>query len=182
MEICIIYGLSNFSEWGDAPALGTGDPDSREEREEAMSNTKILAFVCNWCSYGGADNAGGMRLEYPAGVRLVRVMCSGRVEPQMVLEAFRGGADGVMVLGCHPGDCHYKEGNLNAQKRMLLLHAMLDQYGIDRRRFRLDWVSASEGQRFVEVVTEMHDRVQGLGPLALPERDARLRPAKEVAV
>ncbi len=132
-----------------------------------MSETKVLAFVCNWCSYGGADQAGGQRLKYPAGIRLVRVMCSGRVEPTMVMEAFKNGADGVLVLGCHPGDCHYKEGNYNTQRRMTLLHNMLAQFGIERDRFRLDWVSASEGQRFSDVVTEMFEGVDKLGPITL---------------
>jgi len=135
-----------------------------------MADIKVLAFVCNWCSYGGADQAGGQRFKYPAGVRLVRVMCSGRVEPRMVMEAFRLGADGVMVLGCHPGDCHYKEGNINTQKRAMILSSMLGQFGIEKERFRLDWVSASEGQRFRDVVTEMYQAVSKLGPLTLPSK------------
>jgi F420-non-reducing hydrogenase iron-sulfur subunit len=130
-----------------------------------MSDAKLLVFVCNWCSYGGADQAGGLKLEYPSGVRLVKVMCSGRVDPQMVLEAFLNSADGVLILGCHPGDCHYKEGNYNALKRAALLAPLLEQYGIEAERFRIDWVSAGEGERFSEVVTEMFATVSALGKL-----------------
>lgn len=135
-----------------------------------MTEPKILTFLCNWCSYGGADQAGGLRLEYPGGVRLVRVMCSGRVDPQMVLAGFRAGADGVLLLGCHIGDCHYKQGNLFAQKRAKLLTPMLAQFGIEPQRFRLDWVSASEGERFSRIVREMSDAVAALGPLELAPR------------
>ncbi len=133
-----------------------------------MSDIKVLTFVCNWCSYGGADTAGGLKVDVPGGVRLVRVMCSGRVDPQMILEAYRAGADGVMVLGCHPGDCHYKKGNYAAQNRAVVLATMLQQYGIDETRFRLDWVSAGEGERFGKVVNAMYDAVCELGPLRLP--------------
>ncbi len=136
------------------------------------SELRILAFVCNWCSYGGADMAGGLKLAYPENVRLVRVMCSGRVDPQMVLKAFREGADGVMILGCHPGDCHYKEGNYFAQNRAHLLAALLSQYGIEPGRFRLDWVSAGEGERFSKVVSEMVESVDILSPLHLHRRTA----------
>jgi F420-non-reducing hydrogenase iron-sulfur subunit len=127
----------------------------------------IIAFVCNWCSYAGADSAGGQRLEYPASVKLVRVMCSGRVDPQFVMQAFRDGADGVMVLGCHPGDCHYRNGNIKALRRFELFATMLAQFGIDSKRFKLDWVSAGEAKRFAEVVTDMTNAVRGLGPLVL---------------
>jgi len=135
-----------------------------------MDEPKILTFVCNWCSYAGADQAGGKKLNYPAGVRLVRVMCSGRVDAQMVLKAFRAGADGVMILGCHPGACHYKEGNYYARKRAKLLANMLEQFGIEPARFRIDWVSAGEGERFAKVVTEMSQAVAALGPLSLPNK------------
>ncbi len=135
-----------------------------------MGNLKILTFVCNWCSYGGADQAGGLKLVYPESIRLVKVMCSGRVDPQMVVNALRDGADGVLVLGCHPGDCHYKEGNYAAQNRATLLAPMLQQFGIEEQRFRLDWVSAGEGERFSKVVTEMHDAVAPLGKLHLHSR------------
>lgn len=136
-----------------------------------MADVKLLTFVCNWCSYGGADQAGGLKVAYPAGVRLVKVMCSGRVDPQMILKGFREGADGVLVLGCHPGDCHYKSGNYSAQKRMLLLEPMLGQFGIEQERFQLNWVSAGEGERFGKVVNEMYAKVASLGPLHLTPRN-----------
>ena len=128
---------------------------------------KIVAFVCNWCSYAGADKAGGQKLEYSADVRLIRVMCSGRVDPQFVLSALRQGADGVMVLGCHPGDCHYRSGNLKALRRLTILDKLLEQFGVDRRRVRLDWVAAGESERFQKVANEMSQTVRSLGPLHL---------------
>lgn len=128
---------------------------------------KIVAYVCNWCSYAGADGAGGQKLAYPASVRLIRVMCSGRVDPQFVMEAFRDGADGVMVLGCHPGDCHYRSGNMKALRRFRLFETLLEQMGIEKDRFLLDWVAAGEGKRFVELATEMDNKVKTLGPLEL---------------
>ncbi len=128
---------------------------------------KIVAFVCNWCSYAGADGAGGQKLAYPSSVKLLRVMCSGRVDPQNVMEAFRGGADGVMVLGCHPGDCHYRSGNMKAQRRFRIFSRLLEQMGIDKQRFLLDWVAAGEARRFVELAVLMDERVARLGPLSL---------------
>jgi F420-non-reducing hydrogenase iron-sulfur subunit len=125
----------------------------------------IVAFVCNWCSYAGADMAGSMRLKYPPNVKLIRVMCSGRVDPEFIMEAFRGGADGVMVLGCHPGDCHYIEGNYETLKRYNILKPLLDQFNIEQDRLYLDWVSASEGEKFARVMGEMNDRITQLGPL-----------------
>jgi F420-non-reducing hydrogenase iron-sulfur subunit len=127
----------------------------------------IIAFVCNWCSYAGADGAGGQKLAYPSSVKLVRVMCSGRVDPQFVMQAFRDGADGVMVLGCHPGDCHYRSGNMKAQRRFLIFSALLAQVGIESDRFLLDWVAAGEGKRFAELAGMMHERVARLGPLSI---------------
>ena len=127
----------------------------------------IVVFVCNWCAYAGADQAGGEKLEYPANVKLIRVMCSGRVDPQWVMQAFLRGADGVMVLGCHPGDCHYRDGNLKAQRRFALFRRVLAQFGIQPARFQLDWVSASEGKKFQQVVTQLTQAVTALGPLAL---------------
>jgi F420-non-reducing hydrogenase iron-sulfur subunit len=128
---------------------------------------KIVAFVCNWCSYAGADKAGGQRLDYPSSIKLVRVMCSGRMEPQFVMDAFRKGADGVMVLGCHPGDCHYRNGNIKALKRFKIFENMLEQFGIDKKRFYFDWVSAGESEKFQKVTTEMQNRILELGPLEL---------------
>ena len=125
---------------------------------------KIVAFLCNWCSYRGADLAGTSRIKCAPNVRAIRVMCSGRVEPAFILRAFELGADGVLVLGCHPGDCHYAEGNYKALRRMTLLKRVLAQLGIEEERFRLDWVSASEGDRFAHIVNEMTEKVRALGP------------------
>lgn len=125
---------------------------------------KIVAFLCNWCSYSGADLAGTSRLKSAPNVRPIRVMCSGRVEPAFVLKAFEAGADGVLVLGCHPGDCHYSEGNYKAIRRIALLKNLLSQLGIEDGRLRLEWVSASEAGRFVSVANEMTEQVRKLGP------------------
>jgi F420-non-reducing hydrogenase iron-sulfur subunit len=130
---------------------------------------KIVAFLCNWCSYRGADLAGTSRIKCAANVRAIRVMCSGRVEPAFVLRAFELGADGVLVLGCHPGDCHYAEGNYKALRRMELLKRTLIQLGVGEDRFRLDWVSASEGDRFSHVVNDITEKVRALGPFAAKE-------------
>jgi F420-non-reducing hydrogenase iron-sulfur subunit len=134
-----------------------------------MDNKKpsIIAFVCNWCSYAGADKTGGERLAYPPNVKLVRVMCSGRVDPHMVMHAFRQGADGVMVLGCHPGDCHYRSGNMKALRRFSIFQRMIAQFGIEPGRFMLDWVSAGEGKKFQELTTAFTAAVEKLGPLQL---------------
>lgn len=130
-------------------------------------NPKIVAFVCNWCSYAGADKAGGQKLAYSPEVKLIRVMCSGRVDPQFVMDAFRKGADGVMVLGCHPGDCHYRSGNKKAMRRYHIFQNMLRQFGIDPRRFRLDWVAAGEANKFQSVANDMTETVRSLGPLEI---------------
>ena len=126
---------------------------------------KIIGFLCNWCSYEGADAAGRARKCYPSNLRVIKVMCSGRVDPQFVLEAFQAGADGVMILGCHPGDCHYKEGNVQALKRYTMMKPLLAGLGIDEDRFRLDWISASEQDKFVQVVSDMTERIRELGPV-----------------
>lgn len=133
-----------------------------------MSNfePKIIGFLCNWCSYEGADAAGRARKEYPANLSVVRVMCSGRIDPQFVIAAFQDGADGVMILGCHPGDCHYKEGNYKALRRYTLFKKVVEQLGIEPDRFKLDWISASEGEKFVTSVKEMVEKVRALGPLS----------------
>ena len=126
---------------------------------------KIVAFLCNWCSYAGADLAGTSRLQYAPNVRVIRVMCSGRVEPYLVVQALQAGADGVVVLGCHPGECHYLEGNYRTVGRMALLKRMLAQFGIEEERVRLDWVSASEGVRFASIVNQVTEAIRALGPL-----------------
>lgn len=128
---------------------------------------KIIAFVCNWCAYSGADQAGGAKLEYPVNVKLIRVLCSGRIDPQFVMQAFEKGADGVMVLGCHPGDCHYRNGNMKALRRFELFKKMLTQFGIHKNRFILDWVASSEGKKFQGLAKEITANVKQLGPLQL---------------
>jgi len=128
---------------------------------------KIVGFLCNWCSYTGADLAGTARMHYPPNVTSIRVMCSGRVDPAFILDAFRRGADGVLICGCHPGDCHYIEGNYKCMRRMPLTQLLLQELGIDRNRMRLEWVSASEGGRFQEVITEFTEQIRALGPLKL---------------
>jgi F420-non-reducing hydrogenase iron-sulfur subunit len=141
---------------------------------------KILAIICNWCTYTGADLAGTARIKYQPNVRPVRVMCSGRVDPTFVLAAFARGADGVLVAGCHPGDCHYIDGNYKTMRRTGLLRRMLADYGIEKGRFRQEWVSASEGARWAEVVNEMTDQVRALGPSKLHPGAAK--PAHATAV
>ena len=126
---------------------------------------KIIGFLCHWCAYEGADAAGRAQKSYPANLRIIRVMCSGRTDPQFVLEAFKEGADGVLILGCHPGDCHYKGGNFQTLKRYTMLKKMLPQFGIEGERFQLDWISAGERDKFVDVVSNMVERVRELGPL-----------------
>ena len=132
---------------------------------------RIVGFCCNWCSYRGADMAGTARIKSAPNVRIVRVMCSGRVDPVFILKAFKEGADGVLVLGCHPGDCHYAEGNYKAARRIPLLKKMLAQLGIEEERLHLDWVSASEGARFAEIVNDMTARIKELGPLRRDEKE-----------
>jgi len=135
---------------------------------------KVVAFLCNWCSYTGADLAGISRLKYPANLRIIRVMCSGRVSPAFVLKAFHDGADGVLVGGCHPGDCHYLEGNYKTLKRRLVFERLLEQFGIEPGRLRLEWISGGEGEKFARVATELVKEVRALGPLgSTRERLAR---------
>ena len=129
---------------------------------------RIVGFLCNWCAYAGADLAGVSRLQYPPNVRVIRVMCSGRIDPTFVLEAFKEGADGVLVAGCHlPSDCHYLSGNFKAQRRIFLLKKVLEQFGIDPNRLRIEWVSASEGDHFAWVIREMVEEIRKLGPSPL---------------
>ncbi len=130
---------------------------------------RIVGFLCNWCSYAGADLAGTSRIPYPPNIRIIRVPCSGRVDPMLAMKAFLEGADGVIVLGCHPGDCHYSEGNYHARRRLYLFHRLLEFFGLEKERFRLDWVSASEGARFAEVVAHFTEQVRRLGPRIRPE-------------
>jgi len=126
---------------------------------------KIIGFLCNWCSYAGADKAGAAQLNYPPNVGTIRVMCTGRIDPQFVLKAFAEGADGVVVLGCHPGDCHYKEQNYRMIQRHRLTVKFLEQFGIPADRCRLDFVSAAEGEKFARVIRETVEAVRALGPM-----------------
>ncbi len=130
---------------------------------------KIVAFCCNWCSYAGADLAGVSRFQYPPNARIVRVMCSGRVEPQFILRAFELGADGVLVAGCHIGDCHYVSGNEKAQKKIEATKDLINQLGIGSTRLRLEWISASEGSKFAETMKDFIEHLRGLGPNPLRE-------------
>jgi len=128
----------------------------------------IIGFLCNWCAYAGADLAGTSRIQYPPNIRIIRVMCSGRVDPTFILEAFKNGADGVLVAGCHlPSDCHYLTGNFQAEKRMLLLKNVLSELGLEPERLRLEWISASEGEKFAAVVRNMVSTLKKLGPSPL---------------
>jgi F420-non-reducing hydrogenase iron-sulfur subunit len=128
---------------------------------------KIIGFLCNWCSYTGADLAGVSRIKSAPNVRIIRTMCSGRVDPAFILKAFQLGADGVVVMGCHLGDCHYQEGNYKTIRRLPFLKRLIKEFGIDPRRLRLEWVSASEGDKFAKLVNEMTEEIRGLGPLKL---------------
>jgi F420-non-reducing hydrogenase iron-sulfur subunit len=125
----------------------------------------IIGFLCNWCSYAGADLAGTSRIQYPPNLKVIRVMCSGRVNPIFVINALQQGADGVLIGGCHPGDCHYERGNYLARRRMAVLKNLLEYTGIDPGRVRMTWVSAAEGNKFAEVVKEVTEDVRKLGPM-----------------
>jgi F420-non-reducing hydrogenase iron-sulfur subunit len=142
--------------------------------EQTTSNNswepRIVAFFCNWCTYTAADLAGVSRIRYAPNARIIRVMCSGRIDPQFILDAFSKGADGVLIGGCHPGDCHYMEGNYKALRRTQLLKRMMKDMGIEEKRFRLEWISASEGERVKTVINEMTEQVRTLGPLGIPEK------------
>jgi F420-non-reducing hydrogenase iron-sulfur subunit len=151
-------------------------PEAKPNSSQVLSRTfepRIVAFFCNWCTYLAADLAGTSRMKYAPNVRVVRVMCSGRVDPQFVFDAFAHGADGVLIGGCHPGDCHYQEGNYKALRRYRLLRRMLPSLGIEQERLRLEWISASEADRLRNVVNDMVEQVRVLGPL-------RVQPAQEV--
>ena len=128
---------------------------------------KIVGLFCNWCTYLAADLAGISRMRYAHNLRIVRVMCSGRIHPEFILWAFRNGADGVLIGGCHPGDCHYIEGNYKNLRRFLLLRKLLEQVGIDPRRIRLEWISASEADRLKQVVNEFAETLRELGPFGV---------------
>jgi F420-non-reducing hydrogenase iron-sulfur subunit len=137
---------------------------------------KIIGFLCNWCSYAGADLAGVSRIQYPPNIIIIRVMCSGRIDPAFILEAFKDGADGVLVAGCHlPSDCHYISGNFKALRRITLLKKALKDFGIEPERLRLEWISASEGDKFAAVVRDMVEEIQNLGPNPMKNMEAKVQ-------
>ena len=129
----------------------------------------IVAFLCNWCSHTGADSAGTSRMKYSADIKIIRVMCSGRIDPTFVLKAFREGADGILMCGCHPGDCHYQSGNYKCMRRYKLLQKYIQQMGVNPARIRLEWISASEGKQFAELADEMSDTINKLGKCKIRE-------------
>ena len=135
-----------------------------EAKEAGSWEPKIVAFLCNWCSYAGADLAGVSRLQYPTNVRIIRVPCSGRIDPLYIVRALQEGMDGVLVSGCHPGDCHYISGNLVARRKFALLKSYLDYLGIEPGRVQFSWVSASEGSRFAALIEKVVEDVRALGP------------------
>ncbi|HEC82568.1 MAG TPA: hydrogenase iron-sulfur subunit [Thermoplasmatales archaeon] len=130
----------------------------------ASFEPKIVAFLCNWCAYAGADMAGTSRLKYPANVVPIRVMCSGRIDVEFIIDAFEKGADGVFIGGCHPGDCHYVSGNYRARRRVEMVKKLLSQMGVNEKRLRIEWVSATEGKKFATVIEEFVDEIKKLGP------------------
>jgi len=148
---------------------------------------RLVGFLCNWCTYAGADLAGVSRFQYPPTMRNIRVMCSGRIDPHILLEAFEQGIDGVFIGGCHPGDCHYLEGNYNAERKINMAKKLVEKTGLEPERLRLEWISASEGQQFAQTMVEFNDQIKELGPSPLgggspdPEILRKLAAAKEVA-
>ena len=139
------------------------------EMEEFEPN--IIGFLCNWCSYAGADLAGTSRIQYPPNVKIIKVMCSGRVNPMYIINAFQQGADGVLVSGCHPGDCHYTHGNYLARRRIATMKKLLEFLGIEPDRVRMTWVSAAEGRKYADVVRELTDDIKKLGPMTKFRRE-----------
>jgi len=144
-------------------------PMTKSRRRGESFEPRIVAFCCNWCSYAGADLAGTSRMQMPPNVRIIRVNCTGRVDPLFILEALYQGADGVLISGCHPGDCHYTSGNIKMRARYALLQNLLEQAGIDPRRVHLQWASAAEGDVFAEGVSMMVERIKKIGPNPMRE-------------
>jgi F420-non-reducing hydrogenase iron-sulfur subunit len=145
--------------------------DKKEAKAPEQFDPTIIAFACNWCSYSGADLAGTSRFQYAPNLRIIRVMCSGRIDPSLVLKALRNGADGVLVSGCHPSDCHYINGNEKAEARMAFLKRFLPRVGIDPRRIRLEWIAGSEGELFARLANEFTEQIRELGPNPLKGDD-----------
>jgi F420-non-reducing hydrogenase iron-sulfur subunit len=143
--------------------------DQQSQAPIATWEPRIIGFLCYWCSYTGADSAGTARMKYPGNVDIIKVMCSGRIDPELITTAFANGADGVMVLGCHIGDCHYISGNHKTMVRMPLMRRILEDLGVEPERFRHEWVSAAEGEKFSKLVAEITEQVRELGPLNWPQ-------------
>jgi coenzyme F420-reducing hydrogenase delta subunit len=156
---------NNNTKKGKGTGLKTDTDKNTNKESDKGFEPRIVAFLCNWCSYAGADLAGTSRVQYPPNIRVIRVMCSGRVNPLFIAKCFAEGADGVLVSGCHPGDCHYMEGNYFARRRFLFIKSLLEYLGIETGRFQMSWVSASEGGKFAEVVTKVVNDVRVLGPI-----------------
>ncbi|MBU0481547.1 MAG: hydrogenase iron-sulfur subunit [Proteobacteria bacterium] len=144
-------------------------------------NPHILGFLCNWCCYTAADSAGVGRYQYPPNLRVVRIMCTGRLDPSFPLEGLANGADGIFVGGCHPGECHYQDGNFHALVSASLVHEMLDRLGIARERFLIDWASAAEGPNFVKIITGFTEKIRQLGPLGQVEKKERMEMQRRLA-
>lgn len=143
--------------------------DNDQTKKSNGYNPRIVAFLCNWCTYTGADLAGVSRLKTSPSVRIIRTMCSGRVDPSFILKAFKLGADGVMIGGCHIGDCHYSEGNYKTLRRVELLKIMLKEFGVDSKRLRLEWISASEAEKFADITLDFEKQIREIGPLQLQD-------------
>ena len=146
----------------------TSDP---KRKKSSTFEPRIVAFCCNWCSYAGADLAGTSRMQMPPNIRIIRVNCTGRIDPVFILDALNQGADGVLISGCHPGDCHYESGNLKLRGRFALLENLIEEAGIDKQRIHLQWASAAEGEVFTRGVTEMVERIKDLGPNPVSKGD-----------
>ena len=149
----------------DAAAVTAAEPTAAAPAESGAFEPTILAFCCHWCTYSGADLAGLNRMNYPANVRLLRVPCSGRVNPQYILSAFNKGCDGVLVCGCHPGDCHYVSGNYYARRRMMAFKRLLEYTGLEPQRFQVRWISGSEAGKFRDTVIDVCEQIRELGPI-----------------
>lgn len=146
--------------------MSVNEVTAKEGSAQAVQDwqPKILVFACNWCTYAGADLTGLSRLQYPATVRILRVPCSGRINPQFVLKAFQKGVDAVLVAGCHPGDCHYTTGNYFTRRRFLIMRRLMEYVGLEPERLHARWVSAAEAPKFQQVITEISDQIRALGP------------------
>jgi F420-non-reducing hydrogenase iron-sulfur subunit len=151
--------------------------ETKTEPKAAAFEPRIVAFVCNWCTYAGADLAGTSRLLYAPNVRIVKLPCTGRIDPLFILKAFEGGADGVLVSGCHPGDCHYTSGNYHARRRWTIFRNLLNYTGIDPRRLHFSWVSAAEGAKFADLINRVTEEIRAAGPFDATN-PARRRPWK----